>query len=268
MNFAIASRESSVANPPRVMDSANTELIATVSRFPAARSRDLAASAIRSLAASIIVVALIGAAALAALCIDMPLARYLAIHEPHGELVKLVHLVEVFSHGMGVLLIVLAAVALDGRGWRIAPRLLLSAYSAGLAANVCKLIVARTRPYAADLAGDAWQTFQHAANASSIWSDHQFQSFPSAHTATAAGLAMGLSTLYPRASWFFALLVVLAGTQRVLSDAHFVSDVLAGAAVGVAAAQLWRSLAIERMLASLETAVSGAVKPAQPEYLS
>jgi membrane-associated phospholipid phosphatase len=50
--------------------------------------------------------------------------------------------------------------------------------------------------------------------------------------ATAAGLAIVLAQLYPRGRWLFPVIAGLAGAQRVLENAHFVSDVFWGAAVG------------------------------------
>ncbi len=58
------------------------------------------------------------------------------------------------------------------------------------------------------------------------------QSFPSSHTATAAGLAIVLAYFYPRGRWFFPALAALAGFQRVTEQSHFLSDVFWGAAVG------------------------------------
>ena len=62
--------------------------------------------------------------------------------------------------------------------------------------------------------------------------DSGLQSFPSAHTATAAGLAMGLAWLFPRGRWMFSALAALVACQRVVVGAHFPSDTMVGAAVG------------------------------------
>ena len=59
------------------------------------------------------------------------------------------------------------------------------------------------------------------------------QSFPSAHTATAVGLAIALSWLYPRGRWMFATLALLVACQRIESGYHFASDTIFGAAVGL-----------------------------------
>jgi hypothetical protein len=57
--------------------------------------------------------------------------------------------------------------------------------------------------------------------------------FPSGHAATAAGLAAALSWRYPQATWFFAAIAALAAMQRVVSLAHYPSDVCCGAALGL-----------------------------------
>ncbi len=158
---------------------------------------------------------------------------------PRGtsELRKLIHLAEVFANGMGVLAILVTAAFLDQRGWRILPRLALLAFGSGLLADIVKLTVARARPRIYDLSQSASESFgvwlptllpNPESQLGSDW-----QSMPSAHTATAMGLAIGLSRLYPQArNWFF-FLVVLAGMQRVLVAAHYPSDVIVGAAVGL-----------------------------------
>ena len=64
------------------------------------------------------------------------------------------------------------------------------------------------------------------------------QSFPSAHTATSVGLALALICIYPAARSVFCVLPLLVAFQRMDSGAHFLSDVLCGAAVGCLVAAL------------------------------
>jgi undecaprenyl-diphosphatase len=111
------------------------------------------------------------------------------------------------------------------------PRAIAAILAAGCGANLVKLLISRSRPGSTDLAHLAsWQTFSGwlplGANGSG------WQSFPSAHTATAVGLAWVLYSLYPHGRWLFAALAAAVAAQRVLGSAHFPSDVLAGAAVG------------------------------------
>jgi len=63
-------------------------------------------------------------------------------------------------------------------------------------------------------------------------------SFPSGHSAVAAGLATALAWKYPHGTLTFGLLAAAAGLQRVASSAHYPSDVAFGAAIGVAVAAI------------------------------
>lgn len=177
--------------------------------------------------------AMLAVAALVSLLLaDMPLARF-AMSRPLPRLFhKLFELSEVFSHGLGVLLILVAAAVLDPfRRLQLVPVAAL-AYGAGILANVVKALIARARPNAAELSGSAWETFQGwlpilwPADADPPW-NRNLQSFPSGHTATAVGLAIGLTIMYPRGRWLFLALACLAACQRIDAGAHYLSDTLA-----------------------------------------
>lgn len=174
-----------------------------------------------------------------AFLVDIPLARWALTTVLPGDLQNLIKLSEVFAHGSGVLLILLAAAALDPRSWRVLPRLALGAYGAGLLADLLKFVLARRRPEAADVMNiEVWGSFQgiFAWQSAATWQEALSRdnlSFPSGHAATAAGLACAMTRLYPRAAWFFVGMTLLACFQRIAFQAHYLSDVLAGAAVGV-----------------------------------
>jgi membrane-associated phospholipid phosphatase len=193
-------------------------------------------AAIRLWLAALLLAVLAGAA----LSIDLPVARFFQSHATGGELRRLIRLAEVFAWGGTVTLIVITAGALDPRGWRIALPLAASSLGAGLLVDFFKLFVGRMRPSAATEATSAMATFVGWLPA---WGardagthGHAIQSFPSAHAATAVGLAASLAFFYPRGRWLFALFAALAMVQRLEARAHFCSDVLAGAAVGLVVA--------------------------------
>src|SRR4029078_10475841 len=103
-------------------------------------------------------------------------------------------------------------------------------------ADTIKLFVARTRPHATHNLATVSYTFVAALPLLNIAAlkdgyGHHVQSFPSAHAATAVGLAIALSHLYPRGRWLFAMFAALAMLQRLDAHAHYVSDILAGAAL-------------------------------------
>lgn len=197
-------------------------------------------------------------AAAGAIVIDVPVARFClgdpTAGSPAGvrvpkELKKLLALAEIFGYGSGAALVCLTWFVLDrSRRWSL-PRVLAATFGAGLLADLVKLFVGRTRPGAFDLSAGVSETFVAWVPAwhASDWTqaiDRQVQSFPSAHSATAAGLAVVLASFYPHARWLFALLTGLVLLQRVDSGAHFVSDTLSGAALGCA----WAGLCLDSRL--------------------
>ncbi|HZZ44872.1 MAG TPA: phosphatase PAP2 family protein [Tepidisphaeraceae bacterium] len=58
-------------------------------------------------------------------------------------------------------------------------------------------------------------------------------SFPSGHATCAFATAAALSVLYPRGRWFFYAVAAITGLERVAERAHYLSDVVAAAGVGI-----------------------------------
>ena len=161
---------------------------------------------------------------------DLGVARWCLAHNCPDPLAKWLTLAEVFAHGLGVIAILAAVILLDPARRLQLPRLIVASLGAGLAANACKLVIARVRPHSYSFEGDVADTFYQWLPWMTSGSD--LQGFPSAHMATAAGLAMGLAWLYPRGRVLFIVLAISAGGQRIVSGDHFASDVVWGAALG------------------------------------
>ncbi|MEX2113082.1 MAG: phosphatase PAP2 family protein [Pirellulales bacterium] len=174
--------------------------------------------------------AVLGGLGVASLAIDAPLARWIARGDCPAFLEKLCGLSETFAHGVGIAVIAVFIAVLDPVHRHVVPRVVAAALGSGLLANAFKLLIARTRPHHFDLQADALDSFAgwFPLLGNTSWE----QGFPSSHAATAAGLAIALACLYPRGRWLFPLMAGLAGLQRVLAEAHFLSDVLWGSAVG------------------------------------
>ena len=97
----------------------------------------------------------------------------------------------------------------------------------GLIADMMKPIFGRARPvllFREDLFGFTW----HGARAN-------YWSFPSGHTITITALALSLTAIYPRLWPLYATVAVLVASSRVIIDAHYLSDVIAGAYIGLTA---------------------------------
>lgn len=109
-----------------------------------------------------------------------------------------------------------------------------SVLAASAVAGVLKVLIGRARPVffeALDMTGFFPPSFEWA-----------FNSMPSGHTvATFAGLVM-LGLLAPRVKWFTWTLAIVVGISRVCVGAHWPSDVILGAFIGMAMADLVKAL--------------------------
>jgi undecaprenyl-diphosphatase len=95
----------------------------------------------------------------------------------------------------------------------------------GLATDLIKPLVGRLRPkllFEADLYG--FDPFRIG---------YEYNSFPSGHATTVFALAAALSFFFPR--WRLPLFsfAAVVGLSRIIVGAHYLSDVMAGATVGV-----------------------------------
>ncbi len=178
-------------------------------------------------------------AAITAFRVDLSLAQWLHQNHKTGNLRylrDLASICEVFGRAECVLLVAILMWQLDrSRRWAV-PAVAATALLSGLAADGVKMLIARARPHHFDFLGSVWSSFGPWLPLGSLGSASQ--SFPSAHTATAVGLAISLICIYPAARGLFCVLPLLVAFQRMDSGAHFLSDVLCGAAVACLVAGL------------------------------
>ena len=137
-----------------------------------------------------------------------------------------------------------ATIVLLGRGGgaeraaaRRAATVVLGALTAGLAAEAVKLTVGRERPEVSGVDG-AWQGYVFRAPLGGF-ADATNLGFPSSHAATAFGGAFALAAAYPPLRWLALAMACGCGLTRVMSGAHFASDVYGGAVIGWAASRWW-----------------------------
>jgi membrane-associated phospholipid phosphatase len=111
----------------------------------------------------------------------------------------------------------------------------------GLLVTSIKRVIGRGRP----LVGGSVDPFLYLPLGWNV----EYASLPSGHATTAFAAAMAIGALWPKTRplmWTYALVIALS---RVVLTAHFPSDVLAGAAAGVAGAALVRAWFASRGLA-------------------
>lgn len=171
-----------------------------------------------------------GLLGVAAMSVDVPWARLIKGGYLPDEIKEVCRLAEVFGHGVGAAAILLAVWVLAPQRRPALPRVISATYLGGITANLLKLMVSRYRPFRANMQSSVFDTFQQWFPLLSAGSGGQ--SFPSGHSATAAGLAVGLTWMFPRGKWFFYGCAALAAMQRMASGYHFLSDTLWGAALG------------------------------------
>jgi len=121
---------------------------------------------------------------------------------------------------------------------KVAGRLgLFAVIAGGLLVLVLKHLFCRTRPLA-EGAGRFFDDFPCLGKGSGLIS------FPSGHSVTVFALAYVLSRAYPKGSVPFYGLAILVALSRVYLARHFLSDVVAGAAVGLFAGWIVCRLAV------------------------
>lgn len=179
--------------------------------------------------------------AYASLFIDYDIYTRLGSRPVRPWLLAVLNRLEPFGHGFGAALILISIGVCAPHRWRSVGRVAACAVSAGLAVEVVKLLIFRTRPR--ELAAGI-DSVARRAQALPHWNtelilDTHHQSFPSAHTAVAFALAFGLSQLFPKGRVVFYTCAALVGMQRMVDGRHFASDVLFGAAVGIAVGAGW-----------------------------
>lgn len=203
-----------------------------------------------------------------AFAVDLPISQWMHTHQGLKALHQPLQVVEGIGDSTGVILILVTLYLTSGfrrelfllpvqEGDDIGRQYLMSrlrrrelfrmactVFAAGLLADVVKLCIARTRPrsfpgnglldlHSVSETFHGWFPF---LSSGSLIINSKYQSFPSAHTATGAALAVALTRLYPQAGWWFGVLAAAVALQRVETGAHYLSDTCFGGAVGILAA--------------------------------
>ena len=156
---------------------------------------------------------------------DLPVARWCYQHQPSPPVFTTIEIVaDLGGAGLGAILILAAAVIVSRTKISRVPLLTTITLGGGLLADIVKILIWRTRPHQTNLFIASFESTFHGFFPLFSAGSHG-QSFPSGHAATAMGLAVALSILYPRGRWFFALIAVAVATSRVIVHAHFPTDV-------------------------------------------
>jgi membrane-associated phospholipid phosphatase len=137
-------------------------------------------------------------------------------------------------------IIATGVIAPDDRTFRAGTRMLASHLLATALRGIVKHMVDRTRPTAAAERGE-----YELSEGERFESD--FNSFPSGHSAGAVAVARALGRHYPGSHHLWLGLAAAASSAQVLRSKHYITDVVAGAAIGLIAEE-----AIHRLICRAE----------------
>jgi membrane-associated phospholipid phosphatase len=133
---------------------------------------------------------------------------------------------------------VLLVSRLDPHGWGMAVPVGLGVLVTAIVVLVLKRLIGRVRPGREPAGRFLGPTFKHQSYR---------ESFPSSHTACAVALSTMLARAYPQAALAFWVLASICGVLRYLLDAHWPSDIVAGALVGYVLAEATAIVAASRI---------------------
>jgi membrane-associated phospholipid phosphatase len=106
--------------------------------------------------------------------------------------------------------------------------------------TIIKRLIGRARP----LVGGSLEPFLYSPF---VWRA-DYASLPSGHATTAFAALVAFGTLWPRSRTLWLVYALLIAVSRVVVTAHYPSDVLAGALVGIAGAVMVRHYFAQRRL--------------------
>lgn len=170
----------------------------------------------------------------AALYLDVPVARWVVNHRPlnkNSPLVMVVKSPGTYYVTMGIALLLFLCHPLKGRA-AVLP--LIAGALGGAGYSLMKWFVGRHRP---DKGVKGFDFHLFVGGLRGLFTEKAL-SFPSGHTCLAFATAASLAILIPRwrAAWFIIATAVAA--ERVLENAHYLSDVVAGAGLGIICANI------------------------------
>jgi len=199
----------------------------------------------RTLISSTLVAAVTLLAAMIALPWDLEISQWVRLKHIPGDLRRFIHLMEIFAHTLGCVMIMSTLLWIDHKNRRKLWEASLFVLACGLLANLAKYLIPRRRPATYDMEPWSWLNSSWDAWGTPLtesWFNESIRSFPSGHTATAVAMAIGLSYVYPRGKPLFLFMASIAALQRLIAGAHYLSDILVSIPLTLLVALAWAIL--------------------------
>ncbi len=169
-----------------------------------------------------------------ALWVDIPVAQFVHDNATSTTIVAGSWLEEIGkSHWVLIgLLLVFAVTIRTRKNVARSSAVLFSAIAlSGIAANIVKILVCRSRPplYFSD--------HIYTANYLAFQVEYLWNSFPSGHATTGLAIALAGHYIQPRLRVFYWIIGLAIAFGRIVYNVHYVSDVVGGMALAIAATQ-------------------------------
>lgn len=185
---------------------------------------------------------LLSAALAAAFALDVPVAD--RIHqttlqprlEAHPVLAKMLRLSGDFRFTIGITLLLLLAHWGRAGAWKNPLIVFLAGVFSGVNAFL-KWCFGRIRPFHG-VAAFHWHPFTDGLHG--LVMSEQSRSFPSGDASLAFAMALSLSWAVPPLRWLWWTMAIVVGLERMAALAHYPSDIISGAVVGICSALLAR----------------------------
>jgi membrane-associated phospholipid phosphatase len=169
---------------------------------------------------------------------DRTVAQHLATHPLFNKHDEWVALIKLGGNYWFTICVAALLLIFHEQRWRAAALPLIAGALGGLLYSLLKWIVGRHRPDKM-IAPFAFHPF--IGGLRGLWNEHDL-GFPSGHATLAFATAASLAMLLPRRRPIWFVLAATVAAERVLENAHYLSDVVAGAGLGVCMALLSRWL--------------------------
>lgn len=213
---------------------------------------------------------------------DGPISRGLAGVRLGGDIRRELEAIQQYGQGVSSCLIALVIWLQDPRQRRRLADWLAAVLVCGVIVNAMKMLVGRPRPQF----DDPWRFLgpfgqypigrnMGVHHAWEFWEDisSRLWSMPSSHTAYACIMAVFIGTVYPRLRGLALAVALLVGLGRVITTAHYPTDVIVGAALGLIVGRLavrgrWGQRVLEGRNAAAEHRAGDAPAHAPEEALS
>ncbi len=167
-----------------------------------------------------------------AFSLDRKVAQWVQDHHPIDKTAKWVTAVKLMGNYWFTIFIALLLFVWNRLRLHAALALLFSGALGGLLYSLIKWGAGRHRPVVARIVQIDPSGFHPFPGGLRGLFYESGLGFPSGHACLAFASAMILTFLLPQACWLWFSLAVIVGAERVLENAHYLSDVVAGAGIG------------------------------------